>query len=98
MENQAPRFTILAKLNPDSDFTAKQFKNLEGTILSSMNWNIFIPSPTHYVDILRAYIIDLDNDLVAGNPISERDREEMGKRVMEFVDYFLDVSMQVSNY
>ena len=66
-------------------------------ILDHFEWNIFIPSPTHYVDILRNNIL-LSDDIYGGNQLPEaksRQFTEILDGLTDFVHYFLDISMQV---
>lgn len=95
-ETQVPKFRKLKNLLEKPElFKAKEFRRLEKLILSYFKWNIYIPSPTHYVDLLHWHILD-SNDLMNGLSISIVYSEEVEKKMIEFVHYFLDISMQVS--
>ena len=66
-------------------------------ILDHFEWNIFIPSPTHYVDILRNKIL-LSDDIYGGSQLPEvnsRQFTEISDGLTDFIHYFLDISMQV---
>ena len=71
-----------------------EFRRLEGMIMAHFNWNIFIPTPTHYVDLLEPQIV-FPTDLIHGRLIAKEIYPEVVERLMEFVHYFLDISMQV---
>ena len=62
--------------------------------MAHFNWNIFIPTPTHYVDLLEPQIV-FPTDLIHGRLIAKEIYPEVVERLMEFVHYFLDISMQV---
>ena len=47
--------TLLKK--DDVIWNSVQFRNLEGIIMEYFKWNIFIPTPTHYADLLRSQIM-----------------------------------------
>lgn len=70
-----------------------EFRRLEGMIMAHFNWNIFIPTPTHYVDLLEPQIV-FPTDLIHGRLIAKEIYPEVVERLMEFVNYFLDISMQ----
>lgn len=73
-----------------------EFRRLEAMILDHFEWNIFIPSPTHYVDILRNNIL-LSDDIYGGNQLPEaksRQFTEILDGLTDFIHYFLDISMQ----
>lgn len=93
-ETRLPKFSKLKSL---LDFTspcsAKDFRDLEAMILAYFDWNIFIPSPTHYVDLLMQHVLHTE-DLVAGATI-EGSFDEVLDCLTDFIHYFLDVSMQV---
>lgn len=75
--------------------SASEFRDLEAMILAFFDWNIYIPSPTHYVDLLITdQVLDKDRDLVAGVALKES-FDEVRDCLTQFVHYFLDVSMQV---
>ena len=84
--------TLLKK--DDVIWNSVQFRNLEGIIMEYFKWNIFIPTPTHYADLLRSQIM-FPSDLIHGCPISKEMYPEVEERLIEFVNYFLDLSMQV---
>lgn len=94
-ETQVPKFRKLKTLldNPEH-LKAKEFRRLEKLILAHFKWNIYIPTPTHYVDLLHWHVLD-SNDLMDGTSISLVYSEEVEKKLMEFIHYFLDISMQV---
>ena len=62
--------------------------------MAHFNWNIFIPTPTHYIDLLEPQIV-FPTDLIHGRLIAKEIYPEVVERLMEFVYYFLDISMQV---
>ena len=75
--------------------SASDFRDLEAMILAFFDWNIFIPSPTHYVDLLMTdQVLDKNRDLLAGVCITES-FDEVFDCLTDFVHYFLDISMQV---
>ena len=84
--------TLLKK--DDAKWDPIQFRRLEGIIMEHFNWNIYLPTPTHYVDLLHSQII-FPSDLLHGCLISKEMYPDVEERLMEFVHYFLDLSMQV---
>jgi len=94
-ETRVPKFSKLKTLLKKDDviWNSVQFRNLEGIIMEYFKWNIFIPTPTHYADLLRSQIM-FPSDLIHGCPISKEMYPEVEERLIEFVNYFLDLSMQ----
>ena len=96
LDSKVPKLSHLVKLLdvPDSCKPA-QFRQLEGMIMGHFKWNIFIPTATHYVEMLREHILH-PTDLLAGISIYD-DFHEVDERLSAFVTYFLDIAMQVWN-
>ena len=94
LDSKVPKLSHLVKLLdvPDSCKPA-QFRQLEGMIMGHFKWNIFIPTATHYVEMLREHILH-PTDLLAGISIYD-DFHEVDERLSAFVTYFLDIAMQV---
>ena len=72
---------------------ASDFRSLEGMILAFFKWNIFIPTATHYVDLLIEQVLH-PTDVVNGTR-TYTNYMEVRERLVAFVHYFLDISMQV---
>ena len=62
-------------------------------IMSHFKWNIFIPTATHYVELLSEQILH-PTDLLEGISIYD-DFHQVDERLSAFVTYFLDIAMQV---
>ena len=98
-ETKVLRFSRLKTLLEESpDLPELQpaiLKYLEGLILSHFDWNIYLPSPTHYVDLLLSNHVLFPDDIVDGFPI-QKNFPEMLESLTDFIRYFLDISMQVN--
>jgi len=94
-ETSVPKFSKLKTLLKKDDviWTSAQFRRLEGMIMEHFDWNIFIPTPTNYVDFLQPQIV-FPSDLIHGRLISKEMYREVEERLLEFTHYFLDISMQ----
>ena len=98
-ETKVLRFSRLKTLLEESpdlpELKPAILKYLEGLILAHFDYNIFIPSPTHYVDLLLSNHVLFPDDVdVDGIPI-RNNFSEMLESLTDFIRYFLDISMQV---
>jgi len=97
-ETKVLRFSRLKTLLEESpdlpELKPAILKYLEGLILAHFDYNIFIPSPTHYVDLLLSNHVLFPDDVdVDGIPI-RNNFSEMLESLTDFIRYFLDISMQ----
>ena len=95
-ETSVPKFSKLKALLKEHNvmWSPAEFRRFEGVIMKNFNWNIFIPTPTHYVDLLKPQIV-FPTDLIRGCIIAKNVYADVVERLNEFVHYFLDISMQV---
>ena len=93
-DSKVPKFSRLAQLLdvPESCKPA-QFRQLEGMMMGHFKWNIFIPTATHYIELLREQILH-PTDLLAGEPVYDY-FQQIDDRLAAFITYFLDIALQV---
>ncbi len=65
-------------------------------LLTFFKWNIFIPTPWHYTEILLLDALDLAGDFIQGKSLLSVASEDILDCLIDFTHYFLDISMQVS--
>ena len=88
------KFSRLKVVLDDSTILpSSEFRRLEGMILAHFKWNIFIPTPTHFVDLLYGRYLQ-PTDLVGGFTM-HKNFSEILDCLTDFIKYFLDISMQV---
>ena len=98
-EPLVPKFKKLKTLMSESErsnisITNVELGHLEATILAFFQWNVFIPTPTHYTDLVHDEILHED-DLYNGHRILSKYYDEIKDNLKDFVKYFLNISMQV---
>ena len=95
-ETCVPKFSKLNALLKEHNivWSPAEFRRFEGVIMKNFNWNIFIPTPTHYVDLLMPEVASA-SDFIHGCIIATNVYPDVVERLIEFVQYFLDISMQV---
>jgi hypothetical protein len=94
VESKVPKIAKFKKLLDDpASCPATEFQKLEYMIFSFFKWNIFIPTPTHFVELLLDQVLH-PTDLVAGKSIHNNYGDVLDC-LTDFIYYFLAVSMQV---
>ena len=94
-DSKVPKFSRLAQLlDVPGSCKPAQFRQLEGMMMGHFKWNIFIPTATHYIELLREQILH-PTDLLAGDPVYDY-FQQIDDRLAAFISYFLDIALQVT--
>ena len=77
-------------------YSHEEHVKMEAMILKYFQWNVFIPTANSYVEVLMPHAISATDTMDKGEPICtyiERAKDGF----MDFVMYFLDISLQVQS-
>ncbi len=67
-------------------------------MLNYFGWNVFIPSPAHYVELFMKYALNDEEDFINSYPVSQQNVREIQECLEDFIQYFLDIAMQVGHH
>ena len=98
-ETKALKFSNMRKFLPEKkreDLSPSDFRELEYKVMAAFDWNIYIFSPTHFVEPLEDLVLRL-TETYDGTKLRKNDDfyHSALKSIKDFVYYFIDISMQV---
>lgn len=103
-DSRVPNLKSISALLPEKyqrGFSVAEYRPLEEMILKYIDWNVFVPTASHFVDMLMPFCIQEKNTVIAH--LEQRNSKRIPlsksfqiveKNFKEHVSYFLDVSLQ----
>ena len=98
-ETKALKFSNMRKFLPEKkreDLSPADFRELEYKVMAAFDWNIYIFSPTHFVEPLEDLVLR-PSEIYDGTKLRKNTEfyHSALNSLKEFMYYFIDIAMQV---